>query len=345
VHELDIALRVAVVSQLVFAIVLLFRAGWPLSRARAAAVGLCIAIAAYMYCSMGAHEPSVFIMPIVGLCILIPAIFWLFVNAAFDDTFRLKSWHGLAIFAALALGLLTFLGSQSPVRVATGLASRFLSLAFILSALWVAFRSRQVDLVESRRKFRDWLTAIVGLYMLGIIVAEIALLGKDPSPLVNTLNVAAILIVTHLACHGLSSARVLALEAIPKPGPTAQNTPPSEEQILLDRLRVAMEVDFAYRENGLSIATLARKLAVQEHVLRRLINQRLGFRNFNEFLNRYRLRDACARLRAPETRALPVLTVALDVGFSSITPFNRAFKELVGMTPTQYREAQNPPSI
>ncbi len=343
-YELDVALRVAVVSQLIFAIVLLFRAGWPLSRARAAAVGLTIAVGAYMYCSTGSHEPSVAILPLVALCILIPPLFWLFANAAFDDAFRIKSWHALPMLAALALGFWTFLNSESATRVATGLVSRLLSLAFILGALWIAFRSRRVDLVESRRQFRDWLTAIVGLYMLGVIAAEIALLGKDPSPLANTLNVAAIFVLSHLACHGLSSARVNALEAIPTPIPPP-DAPPSEKQRLLDRLRVAMEGDFAYRENGLSIAALAGKLSIQEHALRRLINQRLGFRNFNDFLNRYRLRDACGRLRAPETRTLPILTIAFDVGYSSITPFNRAFKEMIGMTPTQYREAENPPTI
>jgi AraC-like DNA-binding protein len=343
VHELDVPLRVAVVSQLVFVVVLLFRAGWPLSRARAAAVALTVAVGAYMYCSVGPHEPSLAILPLVALCILIPPLFWLFANAAFDDAFRVKAWHVLPMFAALALGFATFLNRQLPFSVATGLASRLLSLAFILGALWIAFRSRRVDLVESRRKFRDWLTAIVGLYMLGVIAAEIALLGKDPLPLANTLNVTAILVVAHLTCHGLSRARVNALEAIPAPAPS--DTPPSEEQRLLERLRVAMEDQFAYRQNGLGIAALAGKLGVPEHTLRRLINQRLGFRNFNEFLNRYRLRDACGRLRGPETRALPILTIALDVGYSSITPFNRAFKELLGMTPTQYREAENPPTV
>jgi AraC-like DNA-binding protein len=343
VHELDVALRVAVVSQLLFAIVLLFRAGWPLSRARVTAMGLTVGVGAYMYCSMGSHEPSLAILPLVALCILIPPLFWLFANAAFDDAFRIKAWHALPVLAALVLGFWTLLNFNSPVSIGTGLLARLLSLAFVLGGLWIAFRSRRSDLVESRRKFRDWLTAIVGLYMLGVIAAEIALLGKEPSPLANTLNVAAILVVSHLACHGLSSARMNALEAIPTPTPLPPDTPPNEEQRLLDRLRVAMEDNFVYRENGLSISGLAGKLGVQEHTLRRLINQRLGFRNFNEFLNRYRLRDACGRLRAAETRALPILTIALDVGYSSITPFNRAFKEVLGMTPTQYREAEKPP--
>ncbi len=46
---------------------------------------------------------------------------------------------------------------------------------------------------------------------------------------------------------------------------------------------------------------------------------------------------------------MPVLTIALDTGFGSIGPFNRAFKAHTGMTPTEYRRErsngmQNAPS-
>jgi AraC-like DNA-binding protein len=34
---------------------------------------------------------------------------------------------------------------------------------------------------------------------------------------------------------------------------------------------------------------------------------------------------------------LPVLTIALSVGYQSITPFNNAFRQLKGMTPSEYR--------
>jgi AraC-like DNA-binding protein len=343
VQELDIALRVAVVSQLLFIVVLLVRAGRPLSRARTLAIALAVGVAAYMYCSYGAHEPSAISVPLIGLCILIPPMFWLFANAAFDDSYIWRPWQALVLTAALGVGLAAFLLGSSRLGLGLGLMSRIVSLAFVLAALWIALRSRKGDLVESRRKFRDWLTGLIGLYMLGVIAAEIALLGKEPTPIVNTLNVAAILVVSHLACHALSIARVNALEAIPNPVPEPVS-PKDEEQELLARLNKAME-EGVYRKNGLSIADLATTLSVGEHALRRLINQRLGFRNFNEFLNRYRVRDACRRLREPETSKLPILTIAIDVGYSSITPFNRAFKELLGMTPTAYREAKEPPSI
>jgi len=37
-----------------------------------------------------------------------------------------------------------------------------------------------------------------------------------------------------------------------------------------------------------------------------------------------------------------VLTIALDLGYGSLGPFNRAFKEMTGMTPTAYREKTIP---
>lgn len=343
-QELDIALRVAVVSQVLFIVILLVRAGWPLSRARVLAIALAAGVAAYMYCSYGVHEPSAISVPLIGLCILIPPLFWLFANAAFDDTYIWCPWHALVLAVTLGVGLAAFLLGSSPPGLVLGFLSRIVSLAFVLAALWIALRSRKADLVESRRKFRDWLTGLIGLYMLGVIAAEIALLGREPTPIVSTLNIAAILVVSHLACHALSIARVNALEAIPNPAPEP-NGLKDEDQGLLARLTKAMEEDCVYRKNGLSIAELATMLSAGEHALRRLINQRLGFRNFNEFLNRYRVREACRRLRAPETSKLPVLTIAIDVGYSSITPFNRAFKELLGMTPTAYREAKEPPQI
>jgi AraC-like DNA-binding protein len=71
---------------------------------------------------------------------------------------------------------------------------------------------------------------------------------------------------------------------------------------------------------------LAEKLSYPEHQLRRLINGYLGYRNFSAFLNSH-----------PDRARTPVLTIALDLGYGSLGPFNRAFKMETGMTPTDYR--------
>ncbi|WP_139094379.1 helix-turn-helix domain-containing protein, partial [Acinetobacter baumannii] len=60
-------------------------------------------------------------------------------------------------------------------------------------------------------------------------------------------------------------------------------------------------------------------------------------RNFNAFLNRYRSEEAKAALSDPSQRDVAVLTIAMDSGFQSIGPFNRAFKAESGLTPTEFR--------
>jgi AraC-like DNA-binding protein len=106
---------------------------------------------------------------------------------------------------------------------------------------------------------------------------------------------------------------------------------------VLAALEQALDAERVYREEGLTIGRLAARLGTREHVLRRVINQGLGYRNFNDFLHAYRIREACVRLRRSEDAGLPVLTIALDVGYSTIGPFNRAFRSRIGMTPTRFR--------
>jgi AraC-like DNA-binding protein len=102
------------------------------------------------------------------------------------------------------------------------------------------------------------------------------------------------------------------------------------------RLQEAMQVQHLYRHEGLSLPGLAAELGCGEAALRSLINHDLGFRNFNDFLHHHRLQEACRRLAAED---LPVLTIALESGYGSIGPFNRAFRERLGLTPSEYRGA------
>lgn len=98
-----------------------------------------------------------------------------------------------------------------------------------------------------------------------------------------------------------------------------------------------MTAERAYRQEGLTIGLLAARLKMPEYRLRTLINDGLGHRNFNAFLNRYRLEEAKAALADLGQADVPVLTIALDAGFQSLAPFNRAFKADTGLTPTEYR--------
>jgi AraC-like DNA-binding protein len=122
--------------------------------------------------------------------------------------------------------------------------------------------------------------------------------------------------------------------------PRAGASPAGPDAALLAALRKLIDHDKVYREPELSITSLAQKLDIPEYRLRRLINEQLGHRNFSAFVNGYRLTEAETALRDPAQVDVPILTVALDAGFGSIGPFNRAFKAHTGLTPSEYRRAR-----
>ena len=66
----------------------------------------------------------------------------------------------------------------------------------------------------------------------------------------------------------------------------------------------------------------------------------MGYRNYTAFLNHYRIKAVKASLSDAQKSRIPVLTLAIEAGFSSLAPFNRAFKDSEGITPTKYRRQQ-----
>ena len=92
-----------------------------------------------------------------------------------------------------------------------------------------------------------------------------------------------------------------------------------------------------WRQEGLTIGEVARRLDEPEHRLRRLINRRLGHRNFADFVNSFRIAAAKSRLADPGEARTTVATIAFDLGYGSLGPFNRAFRAATGATPTEWR--------
>jgi len=110
-----------------------------------------------------------------------------------------------------------------------------------------------------------------------------------------------------------------------------------EDDALVERLRAHMTANLSWRDETLTIAALAAQLGEQEYRLRRAINGALGHRNFAQFLNGYRLAEVKSALADPAQREVPIITIALDAGFGSLGPFNRAFREAERMKPSEFR--------
>jgi len=90
-----------------------------------------------------------------------------------------------------------------------------------------------------------------------------------------------------------------------------------------------------FLEPELSLADLAQKLRTNPSVLSAAINQNFG-KNFNDFVNEYRVEEFKKQIQLPENKKLTLLAVALDCGFNSKATFNRAFKKFTGQSPKEY---------
>ncbi|QNH60890.1 helix-turn-helix domain-containing protein [Hymenobacter sediminicola] len=100
------------------------------------------------------------------------------------------------------------------------------------------------------------------------------------------------------------------------------------------RLLHHMQVVHPYLEPELTLGELAAQLRTNTSWLSKVINTGCE-QNFNDFINEYRVREAERRLRDPKFRHYTLLAVALEAGFNSKSTFNRVFKKLRGLTPSE----------
>jgi len=107
----------------------------------------------------------------------------------------------------------------------------------------------------------------------------------------------------------------------------------------INKLNSLMVVDQIYRDDSLSLQTLAEKVGITQHQLSQLLNEKLQ-RSFPEFINHYRIEEA-KQLLAAVGKQPKVIEVAFMVGFNTKAAFYNAFKKITKMTPTQYREQIN----
>jgi len=278
-------------------------------------------------------------------------IFWLWARAAFDDDFVVKRWHG-GLWGVVA-GLQFYVAGWSLWPPLDRLIDRALSLAYLgLALLAVAqtLATWRTDLVAARRRLR--LLVLIGtsaFIVTGSVVNFSAAPSLSGTSIASVASAIGLCVLVGLSGWNLLQAAGMPEDArrLPASGDVASDAgaissngmdkPRDIDPALLGRLQRLMAVERAYRREGLTIGSLSAELGVPDYRLRQLINEGLGHRNFNAFLNRYRIEDAMAALAEAGQKEVPVLTIAMDAGFQSLGPFNRAFKAATGLTPTEFR--------
>ncbi len=266
-------------------------------------------------------------------------IWWLGL-ALFDDDFKLgaREWLVAAAYGLIMLPVrLHYLGFDNYWHPAMDIAMSVFSFVLMVHLGYLALTGHKEDLVEKRRRIRIWFVIAVALLVIVSVLAE-RVAGVVGNFQQDTIWITYIFTMPLAAWALLWLTRlhpeVLAFEKQATPDLTSVD---HQDQIAYQTLLALMEEQRVYTNHGLTIADLAKQVDLPAHKLRKLINQSMGFRNFSSYLNKYRLAEVKRLLADPNHARLPILSLAMESGFSSLAPFNRAFKASEGITPTQYR--------
>jgi AraC-like DNA-binding protein len=274
----------------------------------------------------------------------LPGVFWLVSLSVFADHVILKRWQYLVASLTLVIPLLIIFGSLlfgvninqfSLLGLSAKYGAMALELALVFHALIIAVQHWRDDLVQQRRYIRGGVLSLSAVYIFLVIFAS-QLLNIQWLMLDVMLNVVMVVLITGVNFL-LFSLKDSSLFVTTEHSTLAEKSvvTPSKELI---KITQAMEHEKLYQQEGITIASFAKHLAIHEYKLRQLINGELNYRNFNDFLNFYRIQEVSENLVHIDSKNTPVLTLALESGFRSLSSFNKAFKATYGLTPTEYRK-------
>jgi len=104
----------------------------------------------------------------------------------------------------------------------------------------------------------------------------------------------------------------------------------------LAELELLMNEEKLFLDPDLNLRMLSGQLRIHSNYLSRIINEEFGV-NFNDYINRHRIEEACRMLRRPENSKKNITEIMYQCGFYSKSTFNTAFKKITGTTPSRYR--------
>jgi AraC-like DNA-binding protein len=263
---------------------------------------------------------------VLGATLAPVAFCWAVLEILFDDIRDKWVWLLLAALTAIAATFSRFIPEL-------GLLRGLLVLLLYLGLLVLAVKTGPDDLVEKRRRFRQWFVACMAL--LGVIISIVEIGFEDAALPAFIYPLQAITFLVLSIIFGLWFF-TLSPEIWPASRESKLSNATLRDNPIVAKLMAVMDAG-AWREEGLTVGGLASQLGIPEHKLRATINQDLKFRNFSAFINGHRIAAAKRALDDPDQMGKTILEIAYDIGFSSLGPFNKAFRAQTGVSPREYR--------
>lgn len=259
--------------------------------------------------------------------------------------FLLPSRTRLAVYTGVGAELDGRIGLVQLAFVALFLV---VMLGYLAAAFWVLGRHvRRVRDLFSNIEDRtlSWLRALLlvmlAAWIWGAVKAGLGVDAVQSAWLDFAAATVELCWTAAIGLFGLAQKPIFTLQtetprALPPHGKYARSALVESRQIeIAARLEQAMGAESLHRDPLLSLSALASRIAVTPNHLSQVLNDHLG-QSFFDYVNRWRVKDAIARIRDSDE---PILTIAFDVGFNSRSTFNAAVKKHTGRPPSAFRQA------
>lgn len=105
--------------------------------------------------------------------------------------------------------------------------------------------------------------------------------------------------------------------------------------VIHQKLKQAMLDEGLYKNADLALNQLASHINIHPNTLSQVINT-FENKTFYDYINQLRVIEFKNQVVLDKNRKFTLLSIALECGFNSKTSFNRNFKKVIGITPTEY---------
>lgn len=302
------------------------------------------------------QDPQLYFLPLFYSLAFGPLI-WCYVRSLVNAAFHLGRkdlWHFIPVMIQAALyWSLTFLPYRTkywfwehvhkPYTYRLEFDATWLSLIIYLILAFRLVKRYQAWLrdnySETSRIRLNWLKVLL-LALIVVCVqwlAEVILrdgLGIYFQYDFSVQLLALLMILLAVAGHSQPSLGKIVYQSQPK---EETSLPFQTDPEILVRLVAAMEQDRLYLNPTLDLNELSAALKLSPRVVSRHINTGMGV-SFSDYVNGYRVKEVKRRIRQGDLEKLTLLAIALESGFNSKTSFNRVFKDMEGMAPSEFRE-------
>ena len=258
---------------------------------------------------------------------------WFLLTVFVDERRYFWAWIASSVLILIGLQLLPdYRNLALPLRIYGGLHFCGLVALILLSA--------RDDLLQRRRIARVAVSVVIILYavLLALIARPTVPTDDLVVPFISNLVFFAVLITLISWVFQVDPSHWIGEITTPKLSVRNVQEQRAAHTALTRKIEIAMQGGI-WRQEGLTVGKLASAVGAPEHQVRKAINQTLGYRNFSSFINASRIEAAQTMLTSLDHASMSIQQVAYEVGYSSLGPFNRAFRDLTGQTPSEFRAA------